>query len=335
VKRTLIFAGLCGCLLLLHFSAYAAKDVPTVRHVDVLSSGSHLEIEITTSEPLTPQTQIITGPDRLIVDFPGALPDARLHNVAVNRGDVKGVRVGLFTRNPPTTRLVFDLNSVPQYQIFPSGRTLILKLGASLPADVHSNARLNNGSPAVLKQVSAKGIGMVTGGTVTPLPTGASISAPAAAAMPDVRVEFRDGKLSIWADKATLASVLYEIQRRTGAEVSIPPSASQEKIVADIPPSPAREAIAALLDGSNFDFILIGSDKDPQALHSIILTARGQDSGSDQAFFPAVQSPPDSNPQSSSQSDVQADLPSDVQSTPEPQPDMVPQPQPENQAPQN
>jgi AMIN domain-containing protein len=332
VKRLLIFAVACGCLALPHFSAYA-KDVPIVRHVDVLSSGSHLEIEITTSEPLTPQTQVITGPDRLIVDFPGALPDARLHNVAVNRGDVKGVRVGLFTRNPPTTRLVFDMKSAPQYQIFPSGRTLIVKLGASLPADVARDARSNGGAPAVLKQVSARGIGMVTGGTVTPLPTVASVSAPSAA--PNVRVDFRDGKLSIWADKATLASVLYEIQRRTGAEISIPPSASQEKIVADIPPSPAREAIAALLDGSNFDFIITGSDKDPQALHSIILTTRGQDSAADQAFFPATQSPPEANPEPNSQPDVQSDLPSDVQSTPEPQPDMVPQAQPENQNPQN
>jgi len=329
VKRLLIFAAVCGCLVLLPFSAYAAKDVPIIRHVDVLSGGSHLEIEITTSEPLTPQTQVITGPYRLIVDFPGALPDARLHNIAVNRGEVKGVRVGLFTRNPPTTRLVFDLKSAPQYQIFPSGRTLILKLGAAPGANVASDARVNSAPPAVLKQVSAKGIGMVTGGTVTPLPTVASVSAPSAA--PDVRVDFREGKLSIWADKATLASVLYEIQRRTGAEVSIPPSASQEKIVADIPPSPAREAIAALLDGSNFDFILIGSDKDSQALHSIILTARGQDSASDQAFFPAVQSVPDSNAQPNVQPDVQDTPPPDVQSTPEPQPDMVPQPQPENQ----
>lgn len=323
---------MCGGLLLLHFSAHA-KEVPTVRHVDVLSSGSHLEIEITTSEPLTPQTQIITGPDRLIVDFPGALPDARLHNLAVNRGEVKGVRVGLFTRTPPTTRLVFDMKSVPQYQIFPSGRTLIVKLGASLPGSVPADARVNSGSPAVLKQVSAKGIGMVTGGTVTPLPVVASPPTPAASA-PDVRVQFDGGKLSIWADKATLASVLYEIQRRTGAEVSIPPSASQEKIVADIPPSPAREAIAALLDGSNFDFILMGSDKDPQALHSIILTTRGQDSASsDQAFFPAVQSPPDSQPLA--QPDVQDAPPSDVQSTPEPQPDMVPERQPPNPDPQN
>lgn len=336
VKRILIFASVCGCLLLLHFSAYA-KEVPTVRHVDVLSSGSHLEIEITTSEPLTPHTQVITGPDRLIVDFPGALPDAKLHNLSVNRGEVKGVRIGLFTQNPPTTRVVFDLKNAPQYQIFPSGKTLIVKLGASLPADVPSDARstsrLNGGSPAVLKQVSAKGIGMVTGGTVTPLAVAASISVPAVA--PDVRVEFRDGKLSIWADKATLASVLYEIQRHTGAEVSIPPSASQEKIVADIPPSPAREAIAALLDGSNFDFILVGSDKNSQALHSIILTTRGQDSASDQAFFPAVQSPPESNPQPDGRTDLQDTPPSDVQSTPDPQPDMVPQPQPENQDSQN
>jgi hypothetical protein len=352
VKQILIFVCACGCFLL-NFSAYAANaneapkealknEAPTVRHVDVLSSGNHLEIEITTSAPITPRAQVISRPDRLIVDFPGARPDASLRNIAVNRGEVKDVRVGLFSQNPPTTRVVFDMKAAPQYRIFPSGKTIIVKLGEPGP----ESASANNASPAASSQTASLGaIGTVTGGTVALLAT--PKPAAVAATAPNVRVQFQNGKLSIWADKATLANVLYEVRRCTGAEVTVPPAASQEPIVADVPALPPREAIAALLDGSNFDFILMGSDKDPQSLHSIVLTPRGGGSGADETFYPAVQSPADANANNANadadvnaQPEIHPDAqapPPDVQTTPEPQPDMVPQQQPENSAqpPQN
>ncbi|HEY1463144.1 MAG TPA: AMIN domain-containing protein, partial [Terriglobales bacterium] len=326
-------------------AATFASEVPTVRHVDVLSSGNHLEIEITTSAPVKPQTLVVTGPDRLIVDFPGAVPDTKLRNLTVNRGEVKSVRIGLFSQNPPTTRIVLDLKSAPQYQLFPSGRTIIVKLGESGPSDVpvatgsQSSSSRSSASQPVLRQVSLAGIGTVTGGTVTPLASApVSVSTPVAAPLSappsDVRVEFKNGKLSIWADKATLASVLYEIQKRTGADISIPPSASQEKIVVDIAPAPAREALASLLEGSHFDFILLGSEQNPQLLRSVVITQRGQGVASNDAYYPAVQSAPPDSANDQSPPDTSQ---SDIQTTPEPQPDMVPQIPPDNSAqpPQN
>lgn len=354
MKRALIFvfvwsSVVVGGLVLLAGPVCAATQTATVRHVDVLSSGNHLEIEITTSAPVKPQTQVIASPDRLVVDLPGALPDAKLHNLTVNRGDVKDVRVGVFAQNPPTTRIVFDMKSAPQYQIFPSGKTVIVKLGEG------GNAGMNAGTtqPAMREVAFSGSIGRVTGGTVRPLATPRVASVAASAQ--DLRVEYRDGKLSIWADKATLASVLYEVQNRTGAEVTFPPAASQEKIVADIPAAPPREAIASLLDGSQFDFILMGSERDPQSLGSIVLTPRGVESGINsgpdngptppgQAFYPAVQQQPSPDggvsPSSAEpeQQDNSSEPPPDVQTTPEPQtpqPDMVPQQQPSPGSPQN
>jgi hypothetical protein len=332
VKRISTFA--LACVFSLFSAATFAAEVPTVRHVDVLSSGNHLEIEITTSAPVKPQTLVVTGPDRLIVDFPGAMPDAKLRNLTVNRGEVKAVRVGLFSQNPPTTRVVLDLKSAPQFQLFPSGKTIIVKLGESGPSDVPlASTSQPAASQPQLKQVSLSGIGTVTGGFVTPLaPAPAQASTPVAAPPPDVRVEYKNGKLSIWADKATLASVLYEIQKKTGADISIPPSASQEKIVADIAAAPPRDALASLLDGSSFDFILVGSDQNPQALRSVVITQRGQGVASNDAFYPAVQSVP--TPDSSNDQPQPDTSQSDIQTTPEPQPDMVQQPPPpDNSAP--
>ncbi len=81
------------------------KDVPSVRRVQVLRSQGAVEIEIEGSDRLVPQAQVLTGPDRLVVDFPNAVPGAQLRNQAVNRGEVKDLRVSLFASKPPVTAL--------------------------------------------------------------------------------------------------------------------------------------------------------------------------------------------------------------------------------------
>ncbi len=91
-------------------------------------ANGRLDVEISTSRPVALRSQVATDPDRLILDFPDALPGADLHNQAINRGQVKGIRVGLFTQNPPVTRVVIDLKSAQPYRIYPSGKTVIVKL---------------------------------------------------------------------------------------------------------------------------------------------------------------------------------------------------------------
>jgi len=83
-----------------------AQNAPTVRRVQVLGNRNPLEIEIEGSAPLVPEAQILTGPDRLVVDFANAVPAAQLHKQTLNRADVKSVRVGLFAAKPPVTRVV-------------------------------------------------------------------------------------------------------------------------------------------------------------------------------------------------------------------------------------
>src|SRR6267378_7136067 len=89
-----------------------------VQHVVVRGTGAAMELEIQTSgAPIAPDTQAISGPDRIVVDFPGALPAAELRALKVNRGALKGVRSGLFFSNPPITRIVLDLVEPQSYQI--------------------------------------------------------------------------------------------------------------------------------------------------------------------------------------------------------------------------
>ena len=111
------------------------QGVSSVRRVQVLGNRNPVEIEIESSDRLVPQTQVLTGPDRLVVDFANAVPGTQLRNQSVNRGEVKSVRVSLFSSKPPVTRVVFDLRGPQHYQVFPYGRTVMVKVGAGAGAE--------------------------------------------------------------------------------------------------------------------------------------------------------------------------------------------------------
>jgi antitoxin (DNA-binding transcriptional repressor) of toxin-antitoxin stability system len=94
------------------------------------------------------------------------------------------------------------------------------------------------------------------------------------AAQPALDVTYRNGLLGIRANKVTLSEVLFAVQQRTGAQVSIVAGAEQEKVVAEIAPAPAPEVLARLLNGSKFNFLILSAVDDPQKLDRVILSAR-------------------------------------------------------------
>jgi AMIN domain len=108
-----------------------AQTGATVEHVLVRGNADAMEVEIQTSGAIAPNTQAITGPDRIVVDFPGALPSAELRALTVNRGALKSVRSGLFFKDPPITRIVLDLDKAQPYRISSTQNAVVVKLGAS------------------------------------------------------------------------------------------------------------------------------------------------------------------------------------------------------------
>jgi hypothetical protein len=230
----------------------SGRPAATIRRVAVLSGSQDFEVEVTASEPVAPQTQVVSGPDRLVIDFPNATPGVDLHNVAVRRGQVNGIRVGLFSTNPPVTRVVLDLKAPQPYRIFSSGKSVIVKL---------------TGGGA---QASTMGAHLETVSQTVAPPT-----PPIAKPAPRVEVEFQSGRMTIWADRASLAEVLNAVHRHTGADIPIPPGADQEQVSISLGPAPARDVMAALLNGSRFNFVLVGDANDPTQLKSVVLTPRG------------------------------------------------------------
>ncbi len=121
-------------------SRNASSAPARVEHVIVRGTPDAIEVEIETSgPPLSPDTQVLTAPDRILVDFPGAIPAAELNNLRQHLGAVKSVRAGLFFRKPPITRVVIDLATPLAYQVVtkpsaPDQNTYLIRLGTSQAA---------------------------------------------------------------------------------------------------------------------------------------------------------------------------------------------------------
>jgi hypothetical protein len=211
--------------------------------------------------PVEPDTQAITGPDRIVVDFPGAVPDAELRALKVNRGALKGIRAGLFFNNPPITRVVLDLAEPQSYRISTSQNAIVVKLGPVKPGRVTTTVATASGMPlATLRNASMatdSNVAVSAAVSNTPLPSAVSEPPPP---KPAVTVTFENGMLRIHTEKATLAQVLFEVQRKTQAEIAIPAGAELEQVVADLGPAPARDVLAALLNGSAYNFIFVGEE---------------------------------------------------------------------------
>src|SRR6266496_4685087 len=118
-------------------------------------------------------------------------------------------------------------------------------------------------------------------------------------------VNFQGGQLVIVARNSTMGDVLNAVKQKTGASVEMPASSS-ERVVGKFGPGAPRDVMAQLLNGSQYDYVLLGSPADPGALKKIILMARAngpeqaspQQPGPRQPVNQGLQTVPDVEPES-------------------------------------
>ncbi len=101
-------------------------------------------------------------------------------------------------------------------------------------------------------------------------------------------VQFHQGWLTIRASNSTLGDILRAVRKETGASVDLPGNAT-ERVVGQFGPGPARDVLASLLNGSHFNYVLLGSAENPAALDRVILTSRS--GANDQSLQTASASP--------------------------------------------
>ena len=84
------------------------------------------------------------------------------------------------------------------------------------------------------------------------------------------KVSYEGGLLAISAHNSTLSEILRDVRKLTGASIEIPQGAS-ERVVADLGPGAPRDVLAVLLNGTSFNYVMLGSNSDPKAVSSVIL----------------------------------------------------------------
>ena len=102
------------------------------------------------------------------------------------------------------------------------------------------------------------------------------------------QVNYQNGQLTIVAPNSTLGDILRAVRKQTGAEIEIP--TATDRVVTHLGPGPVREVMAELLNGSRFNYVLLGSAADSNLLTRVVLVAKTGDTGASNP--PPGQQPP-------------------------------------------
>jgi hypothetical protein len=182
---------------------------------------------------------------------------------------------------------VLDLKSPQPYQLFPFGNRVVVKLGVSKISPPPATM------PETIISIERPEEEPVTNDGILHKAALVSAQAPAVAptSPPRVEVLFENGLLSIRSNKANLSEVLSEVHRRTGAEIAIPAGAEAEQVFTNLGAGPPKEVLASLLNGSHFNFIVVGSERDPNGIGRVVLTPK-QGGAAEAVVYPCGTSQP-------------------------------------------
>ncbi len=141
------------------------------------------------------------------------------------------------------------------------------------------------------------------------------------------QVTYSNGLLTIVANNSTLSDILHAVSARTGADVDMPPQLGGERVAARIGPGTPRDVLSDLLSGPHFDYILLGSDGDPNAVRSIILSPNQPSSPS--SASPAVAQRQPVRTVTPPQEEIEDEAAGEAQFQPENPPPAQPPPPPQ------
>ena len=96
---------------------------------------------------------------------------------------------------------------------------------------------------------------------------------PTPAQMPATRptVSYNNGQLSIVANNSNLADVLNAVHSQTGAQFDMSGVAPTDRVYVKLGPGAPKDVLAALLDGSRFNYAILGSPNDPTTVQHVVL----------------------------------------------------------------
>ena len=110
-------------------TASASSQNNTLERVNVVHKSDDVQIEISLREAVTPMVSKLSSPARVVVELPATSVATAQSKIPVGIAGIKGVRIGMDGKTPPTTSVVVDLERALAYDVAPGpGNKLILTL---------------------------------------------------------------------------------------------------------------------------------------------------------------------------------------------------------------
>ncbi len=135
-------------------SVSASASHNQLRKVNVAQGADGIQIEINTSEAVTPRVSKLKSPARVVVELPETVVAGAQSKIPVGSDGVKGVRIGMDGKTPPTTSVVVDLEKALSYDLSGSGEKIILTLHGQDGAESGEQAAAKSETKAVAKTVA-------------------------------------------------------------------------------------------------------------------------------------------------------------------------------------
>jgi hypothetical protein len=88
------------------------------------------------------------------------------------------------------------------------------------------------------------------------------------------RVSYQNGQLTIIAENSTMGDVISAVRNATGIKIETIGAPSRERIATKIGPAPVRDVLLSLMQGSQYDYFILGSATEPDRIESVMLTPR-------------------------------------------------------------
>jgi type II secretory pathway component GspD/PulD (secretin) len=87
-------------------------------------------------------------------------------------------------------------------------------------------------------------------------------------------VDYRNGEVTVVAEKAELGKVLELLGKKIGTSIEVAPEVAKDPVVAHLGPVTPTQALAQLLDGPTLEYIVMGSDESGHVLQRVVVRRR-------------------------------------------------------------
>jgi type IV pilus assembly protein PilQ len=144
-------------LLLLAVVAAAAQTTSQLERVNVVRGTDDIRVEMNSSGAITPKLSTLDSPARVVVDLPSTVMATGQSHIAVGAAGVKGVRIGMSGKTPPSTRIVVDLDKACAYELKPgpAGKLVLTLHATAAQAASSTSASATSASITPVKAVAA------------------------------------------------------------------------------------------------------------------------------------------------------------------------------------